>query len=117
MLLSILLITVVPLVYLVTRRVEVLFFASALSGFGFAGIELSYMQSILTYAGPGRAAQYQSLHSLLLGVRGVLAPLVGVPLMHALGYPRVFMLAFLVMAVGAMMQWAATKREIPLRPQ
>ena len=111
-LISILLITVSPLVYLMTRSVEGLFFASALAGFGFAGIELSYMQSILSYAEPGRAAQYQSLHSLLLGVRGVLAPLVGVPLMHALDYPKVFLLAFAIMGAGSLMQWAATKREI-----
>ena len=110
-LLSILLITLIPLVYLSARSVPWLFFASALSGFGFAGIELSYLTSILAYAEPGRAAQYQSLHSLLLGVRGVLAPLIGVPLMHALGYHGVFWLALVIMIVGAYVQWLATRRD------
>jgi len=113
-LLSIVLIASIPLVYLFTDLlgggVNVLFVAAALSGFGFAGIELSYMQSILTYAEPGRAAQYQSLHSLLLGLRGVLAPLLGVPLMKAFDYPTVFVLAFLLMVAGGLMQWAATRR-------
>ena len=113
-LISIGLIALIPVVYLLTRSVEGLFFAAALSGFGFAGIELSYMQSILTYAEPGRAAQYQSLHSLLLGIRGVLAPLAGIPLMKAFGYPSVFTLALVIMLAGCFMQWMATRRESSL---
>lgn len=110
-LLSIVLIAAIPLVYLFAHSVSGLLVAAALAGFGFAGIELSYMQSILGYAEPGRAAQYQSLHSLLLGIRGVLAPLVGVPLMKAWGYPAAFWLAFALMVAGGVLQWAATRRE------
>ena len=110
-LLSIVLIAGIPLVYLFTPSVTGLFVASALAGFGFAGIELSYMQSILTYAEPGRAAQYQSLHSLLLGVRGVLAPLIGILLMKSFGYPAAFWLALVLMIAGGFMQGAATRRE------
>ncbi len=114
-LLSIMLIAGIPLVYLFAPLfappVSGLFVASALAGFGFAGIELSYMQSILTYGEPGRAAQYQSLHSLLLGVRGVLAPLVGIPLMKALGFSAVFVLALVIMVVGAVLQWLALRAD------
>lgn len=110
-LLSIVLIAAIPLVYLFAHSVSGLFVASALAGFGFAGIELSYLQSILTYAEPGRAAQYQSLHSLLLGIRGVAAPLVSIPLMKAFGYSDVFALALGIMLVGAVLQWMALRAD------
>lgn len=111
-LLSICLITLIPLVYLFSPTVNGLFLAALLGGFGLAGIELSYLASILSYAEPARAAQYQSLHSLLVGVRGVLAPLVGIPLMKANGYPFVFKLALALMIAGGLMQWAATRRDL-----
>jgi len=106
---SICLIALIPVIYLVTRSVPTLFCAAALSGLGFAGIELSYLASILLYAERDRTAQYQSLHSLLLGVRGVLAPLLGIPLAKALGYPPVFALALAVMLVGALLQSLAIR--------
>ena len=108
---SIVLIALIPIVYLLTNRVEGLLFASALSGFGFAGIELSYLASILRYAERERTAQYQSLHSLLLGVRGVAAPLLGIPLVKAFGYPLVFLLALGVMLIGALLQWLAVRTD------
>jgi MFS family permease len=108
-LLCIICITLVPLVYLSTRHWYGLLFASVLTGIGFAGVELSYMGSILTYAEPHRTAQYQSLNSLLLGVRGVIAPLVGMPLMKALGYQKVFTIAFFIMVAGCVMQYLATQ--------
>lgn len=103
-------IALIPLVYLSHPSIPTLFVAAALAGFGFAGIELSYLQSILTYAEGGRAAQYQSLHSLLLGLRGVAAPLVGIPLMKHFGYANVFTLALILMVAGGVMQWLATRR-------
>jgi MFS family permease len=104
---SIFLITLIPIVYLTTTSVNGLLFASALAGFGFAGIELSYLASILLYSEPGRTAQYQSLHSLLLGIRGVIAPVLGIPLMQQFGYRRVFIGALLVMLCGAAVQGMA----------
>lgn len=104
---GIVLIGLIPVVYLTANAIWVLYFAAALSGFGSAGIELSYLASILLYAEPGRAAQYQSLHSLLLGIRGVIASLIGVTLMKIFGFAAVFAGAILVMLCGAMLQWLA----------
>lgn len=102
----------IPVVYLFSQSVLALGFAAVLSGFGLAGIELSYMASILTYSEPGRAAQYQSLHSLLLGIRGVIAPVVGIPLLHAFGFPTMFKAALIIMIGGAMLQWLAVKSPV-----
>jgi MFS family permease len=108
---SIVLIALIPIVYLATQSVNGLFVAAALSGFGFAGIELSYLASILLYSEPGRTAQYQSLHSLLLGVRGVLAPLIAVPLKNQFGYGAVFAGALIVMIIGALLQGLAIRAQ------
>ena len=107
---GIMLVALIPAVYIGAHTVPFLFFAAAISGFGFACIDIAYIQSILHYAAPGKAAQYQSLHALLLGLRGVIAPLVGVPLMRAYGYRPVFAGALALMVVGGFMQWAATRR-------
>lgn len=105
---GILLFSFVPIVYMISPTIPMLFVAAALMGFGSSCIELAYVQNILSYAEPGRAAQYQSLHSLLLGLRGVAAPLVAVRLLHGFGYQTVFAIAFGVMVIGGLMQWAAT---------
>ena len=101
---SIVLISLIPIVYIFAATPITLLFAGMLSGFGFSGIELSYLASILLYAERHKTAQYQSLHALLLGIRGVLAPLIGIPLIHALGYRPVFVLAFAVMVIGSVLQ-------------
>jgi DHA1 family inner membrane transport protein len=108
-LLSILCIALMPIVYLTAHSIPWLAFASALSGFGFAGIELSYMMSILAYSETGRAAQYQSLHSLLLGVRGVIAPLLAIQTLHFIGYQAMFLVAFIIMLLGCAMQMMAVR--------
>ncbi|MES2462636.1 MAG: MFS transporter [Armatimonadota bacterium] len=112
---SIFCIASIAVVYLCTNTVNGLFFASALSGFGFAGIELSYLAAILAYAEGGRAAQYQSLHSLLLGVRGILAPLIGIPLMKHFGYTTAFVVGFVLMVLGGGMQYLAIGKARPHR--
>ena len=113
---SIFCISAIAVVYLFAHTVNGLFFASALSGFGFAGIELSYLAAIIAYAEGGRTAQYQSLHSLLLGVRGILAPLIGIPLMKHYGYTAAFIVGFLLMLLGGGMQYLATGKARPHRP-
>ncbi len=106
---SIICVTLIPLVYLSAHNWYGLLLAAGLMGFGISGVELSYMGSILTYANRERTAQYQSLNSLLLGVRGVTAPLIGLPLMKAFGYQKVFWIALVIMILGCFMQHLATR--------
>ena len=110
-LVSISLIGGISVVYLFANSLAPLFIGAALSGFGLAGVELSYMGSILRYAEPGKAAQYQSLHSLLLGIRGIAAPLIALPLMRALGWHVAFAATFTLMMVGVGLQLLAVRRE------
>ena len=112
---GILLIASISVIYFFARSVSLLYVASFLAGFGMAGIELSYTASILNYAEVGKAARYQALHSLLLGIRGILAPLVALPLRNLIGYQGVFTLTFVLMLIGAYLQWRAAKTPPPSR--
>jgi MFS family permease len=91
-------------VYFLAPTLQWLYIAAALTGFGFAGIELSYMASILLYAEPGRAAQYQSLHALLVGIRGIIAPLIAIPLMRHTSYETAFTATLVLMLLGGFCQ-------------
>ena len=44
-----------------------------------AGIDLGYLNTTLMFAEPGRAAQYQAVHSSFFGLRGTIAPLLAIP--------------------------------------
>jgi MFS family permease len=105
------LVTCTSLVYLLSHSLAPLFLGSALFGFGLAGIELSYMASILAYAEPGQTARYQSLHALLLGVRGIIAPLIALPLLRAYGWSVIFAVTLGLMVIGAALQFLAVRAE------
>lgn len=106
---GILLIASISAVYFFAHTLSLLYLAAFLSGFGMVGIELSYTASILNYAEHGQAARYQALHSLLLGIRGVLAPLVALPLLRTIHYQGVFAITFVFMLIGAYLQWRAAR--------
>ncbi len=107
--LSISIVALIPFIYLSAKSVTWLLIAAALSGFGFAGIELSYMTSILYYSEPGREAQYQALHSLLVGIRGLIAPLLAIALLKQVGYGPMFLAGAIVMLFGAFLQLLAVR--------
>lgn len=98
--------------YLFGASMPLLIIASALSGFGFAGVELAYMASILRYAERGKAAQYQALHSLLLGIRGVTAPALGLYLVQYTGYKAIFIGTLILMIAGTFFQRHAVRIEL-----
>ena len=86
------------------------------SGVVMAGIDLSYFNALLTFAGPGNVARYQALQSFLLGIRGSVAPFIGSGLAsvltaHDLNLRWVFVIGMVFMAAGAWMQVVAHRRQ------
>lgn len=90
--------------YALAHSLVPIYLAAALGGLAFSGIELGYLNSILVLSEPGRAAQYQALHSSLFGIRGSIAPFCAIPLMHALGIRGAFWACFAVMLIGVALQ-------------
>ncbi len=93
-----------PITYAVAPRVEFLLIAAAAGGLAMSGIELGYLNTTLLFAEPGRAAQYQALHSSFFGIRGTIAPPLAIPLMHAVGARHAFIVAESIMLCGVLLQ-------------
>src|SRR5262249_32992363 len=84
-----------------------LYLAAASMGVSTSGIDLGYLNTTLMFAEPGRAAQYQAVHSTLFGLRGTIAPLLTfaiLGLMHR-NWPLFFLLCLAVMAIGTLFQF------------
>jgi MFS family permease len=111
----------VPAVYVATGAFHsvsawALLPAFVLQGVVLAGIDLSYFNALLTFAGPENVSRYQALQSFLLGVRGTIAPFLGSALASALEAHHqdlrwVFVAGGLLMVGGAWMQVVAMRRQ------
>ncbi|MDW8321833.1 MAG: MFS transporter, partial [Armatimonadota bacterium] len=103
-LVNILIQCVMPVVYLLSEAWWHLVPAAIAGGVAGAGIELAYLNVILTLSEEGKEAQYQALHSMLLGIRGTVAPFVAVPILRVLGFDASFVLCLSLMILGAITQ-------------
>lgn len=111
----------VPVVYISTAFIPGvnawwLLPAYVVSGIVNAGIDLSYFNAILTFAGPDNVSRYQALQSFLLGIRGSIAPFIGgalVPVFraHDINLRWAFVVGLIFMLTGAWMQSIAMRRQ------
>lgn len=106
-LLGIAMVCVMPLLYAGAWSIALLYVASAIGGFAYSGIDIGYLNTTLLFAEPGREAQYQALHSSFFGVRGTIAPILAVPLMHSVGVRPTFYICALIILGGAGLQIAS----------
>lgn len=95
-----------PLCYAFGPSIGWLYAGAAIAGAVGSGIDLGYLNTTLMYAEPGRAAQYQALHSTFFGLRGTIAPLLAAPLLIVLNrnFPAAFSLSMVIMVIGAVFQ-------------
>jgi MFS family permease len=112
---NILLNALIPLFYLVAGNKWMLIPAFLLSGVTQAGIDLSYFNSILSFATEETASRYQALHSFLLGIRGVLAPVLGALMIRdlrssGLDIRWLFVVALTLILTGCWMQVVGIRR-------
>jgi MFS family permease len=112
---NILLNALIPLFYLVAGSKWMLIPAFVLGGVTQAGIDLSYFNSILSFASEESASRYQALHSFLLGIRGVIAPVMGGFMIeglrnYGLDLRWLFVLALSLILAGCWMQVMGIRR-------
>jgi MFS family permease len=113
--LNILLNALIPIFYLTATNKWMLVPAFLLSGVTQAGIDLSYFNSVLSFASEETASRYQALHSFLLGIRGVSAPLIGGLLIELLkqndlNIRWIFVVGLAFILVGCWMQVMGIRR-------
>jgi MFS family permease len=94
----------VPLLYAQAWSISALYLASASMGLCLAGIDIGYLNTTLLFAEPGKAAQYQALHSSFFGIRGSIAPQFAIPLMRGIGFQAAFLWSFAIIGAGTCLQ-------------
>lgn len=94
----------VPLIYALAGSLGWLYWGAAATGLCMSGIDIGYLNTILLFSEPGKAAQYQALHSSFFGIRGTIAPSCAIALRHAAGYHGAFLISFGTMCVGLLVQ-------------
>ena len=96
-----------PILYAISSNVYYLYLAAIVMTTTSAGIDLGYLNTTLTFAEPGRAAQYQAVHSSFFGLRGTIAPLLAIPLLQSVGHNWItaFLICLTIMLVGVVFQF------------
>lgn len=98
-----------PLVFLLSTNVWMLIPAFIVSGLTASGTELAYFNTVMEFSDERRLSQFQAIFTWLLGIRGTIAPFVGVVLKECLesngiDYKFAFLVSFAIMGVGVLMQ-------------
>ncbi|MBM3254449.1 MAG: MFS transporter [Candidatus Omnitrophica bacterium] len=93
----------VPFLYFFAKDMHLLYAASIISGICFAGLDLLILNSMIEFSNKTLAPKYHAIHTTFMGIRGVVAPFLGIRLMHILGARMVFMLSFLSIIVSSIL--------------
>jgi MFS family permease len=87
---------------------QLLYLASVIRGIAFGGGALAWTLGHLDFAPQERASQYMGVHVTLTGLRGLIAPLLGIQLYTSLEHYKtgsgslVFLLSIVIIAAGAL---------------
>jgi MFS family permease len=81
--------------------VSIVYIAFGVFGVAMTGINIAWNMSSIFFAGKDDASMYQSVHVTMTGIRGILAPLLGLALMRIFNIYAVFIVAagFLITAM------------------
>ncbi len=82
--------------------------AFGLYSMGMAGVNLTWNVGSIAFAPRGRGGHYQGVHVAMVGLRGLVGPLVGYAVLSLFGYRQVFLLAaafFLMASLSSRQLW------------
>jgi MFS family permease len=104
-----LLVLLVPIGYLAAPVYWALLPIAVIAGVSQASGELTYHTNIVQMAPEGRIADYAAVQSLLLGVRGSLAPFVASALLGVFSAPFVLVIGLAFMVIGTLVMVGAVR--------
>ncbi|NOR45119.1 MAG: MFS transporter [Candidatus Delongbacteria bacterium] len=81
------------------------FAAYFIYSFGMAGVNITWNISSIFFAGKEDSSMYQSIHVSATGIRGLLAPLLGLFIYRIFGVELVFLVSFLFIFTGSIMSY------------
>lgn len=92
-----------PMIFYYADSVAWAYAAYIVFGFVSSGASLNWILGALSFGKPEQATAYSSIHTMLTGVRGVIAPWIGTLLAHRLGLRNTFLLAAAVMLLSSLL--------------
>jgi len=90
--------------------VALVYLAYVFFGMAMAGINIAWNMGSIFFAGTEDAGIYQSVHVTMTGVRGIIAPLIGLLLLKTTGLISVFAVAVVFLAYASFQSWRDYKR-------
>jgi MFS family permease len=90
--------------------VALVYLAYIMYGFAMAGVNIAWNMGSIYFAGDEDASMYQSVHVTMTGIRGVIAPLLGLLLLKTLGIISVFAVAVGFLVTASVISWRDYKR-------
>ncbi|MFO7660618.1 MAG: MFS transporter [Candidatus Cloacimonadaceae bacterium] len=90
--------------------VILVYLAYVIFGLAMVGVNIAWNMSSIFFAGSEDASMYQSVHVTLTGIRGVIAPLLGLLLLKTTGLISVFAVSSLFLMTASYLSWRDFKR-------
>ena len=109
-----LLILLVPIGYLIAPAYWALLPVAVVAGVAQASGELTYHTNVVQMSPPGRLADYAAAQSLLLGIRGSLAPFAASALLGIISVQGVLLVGLAFMVVGTVIMAGAVREGAPI---
>jgi hypothetical protein len=75
-----------------------------------AGVNVTWNVGSISFAPPGKGGHYQGIHVAMVGLRGVLAPVLGFLLLTFFGYRAVFIAATCLFFSASLSSWLLARR-------
>jgi DHA1 family inner membrane transport protein len=97
-----------PFVYAGAHTIPTLIIASVLVGIAAPGIDLTWLNAVMHFADRQDIPRYTALHTFLVGIRGLLAPFVGMAIFHGLhgNFRASFLVSAVVIWAGSLLMMA-----------
>lgn len=95
--------TINLLIFYFADNLTMIYIASVLQGLSMSGAQLSWQLCVMEFAPKHEVGLYMGVHTMLTGLRGIVAPFVGAYLIGAAGIGNTFLVGFVLMLVSTVM--------------
>lgn len=100
-----------PVIYLLSRNLWVLGISQAVAGFTYAAMELIGYVIITRMSSISEVPRYMAVHIAIGGLRGAVAPFLGIAIMSAFGASTVFVLSLFLISLGFLFVFTNSERQ------
>lgn len=103
--------TINLLLFYFATDLKLIYLASILQGISMSGAQLSWQLCVMEFAPKNQVGIYMGIHTMLTGIRGVIAPFFGAYLIGAAGIGNTFLVGFVLMLISTVMMIRFSKNK------